>query len=726
MASTTDVAGVPRPSIFSTVAARLFAERERWPLWFPVLMGIGVAIYFSLQREPSMWIGALALALSGATLLISRHRGIDVTVAGAVLAVALGFAAAQFETWFVAAPVLERRLGPVEVTGRLISVDPMPEGARLVVAPDRVGDLDAQHLPARVRVRLRRGDAGVAPGDWVTARAMLMPPPAPSTPGAYDFERRAWFDRLGAVGYTLGPARRITPPPGQEPGFWRHAVEALRDTVTTRIRAALPDRSGAIAAAIIAGETHAIAPDDAGAFRDAGLAHILVIAGLHMGMVAGIAFFALRALLALIPRIALNYPIKKFAASGALFVIFFYLLLSGTTVSSRRAFVMGGLILLGVIVDRVSVSPRAIALAAVAVMLMTPDAAAGPSLQMSFASVGCLIAFYETMRPRLSAWHRDAGAARRFGLYILGLAFTTLVTTVATAPFTIYHFNRFPLYSVVANALAVPITGFWVMPCAIASLVLMPLGLEKLALVPMSWGIDAISFIGHTVTSWPGAIMRVPSLSALALGLISFGGLWLAIWLGRWRWWGLAPIALGFMSLMLTRPPDLLVSGDMRLVAVRAADGSYLPSVAHGAAMVQDTWTRRAAAELGVPWPAAGSATDDRLQCDAQGCLYRARGRVVALIRDGAALAEDCRIADLVISPIAAHRACRGPRIIDRLDTFHKGGHAVWLDRDGITVETVRDWQGERPWSPRLGNFATDEVRSVPLAQRDSRDEERR
>src|SRR5205807_6911073 len=131
-------------------------------------------------------------------------------------------------------------------------------------------------------------------------------------------------------------------------------------------------------------------------------------------------------------------------------------------------------------------------------------------------------------------------------------------------------------------------------------------------------------------------------------------------------------------------------------------------------------------AELGAPWPAAGSATDDRLQCDAQGCLYRARGRVVALIRDGTALAEDCRIADLVISPIAAHRACRGPRIIDRLDTFHKGGHAVWLDRDGITVETVRDWQGERPWSPRLANFATDEVRSVPLAQRDSRDEERR
>ena len=699
------LAGEDRPSILTALSARFLAERERWSLWFPVLMGAGIAIYFSLAREPATWIGGAALAMAAILLILARLRGVDLTVPSALLAVALGFAAAQFETWIAAAPVLERRLGPVEVSGRLVSVDPLPEGARLVIAPDRVGVLDAQHLPARLRVRLRRGVAGAAPGDWVSLRAMLVPPPAPSTPGAYDFERRAWFDRLGAVGYTLGGVSRIEPPPGEAAGPWRHAIEAVRHAVTQRIRAALPDRSGAIAAAIIAGETHAIAPDDAGAFRDAGLAHILVIAGLHMGMVAGIAFFALRALFALIPRIALNYPAKKYAACGALVTIFFYLLLSGATVSSRRAFVMIGLVLLAVLVDRVSVSARAIALAAVAVMLMTPDAATGPSFQMSFSSVGCLIAFYEAMRPRLSDWHRDAGAARRFALYLLGLAFTTMVTTVATAPFTIYHFNRFPLYSVIANAVAVPITGFWVMPWAIVSCLLMPLGIEKLALLPMSWGIDAISWIGHLVTSWPGAVMHVPSLSAVALGLIAGGGLWIGIWLGKWRWWGLAPIALGFLSLVVTRPPDVLVSGDMRLIAVRAPDGAYLPSTMRGAANVAENWTRRAAAELGPAWPQSGSAAGGALQCDASGCFYEAHGQKVALIRDGAALEEDCRHADLVVSVVAAHRSCRGVAMIDRLDTYRKGGHAVWLDPGGITIETVRDWQGERPWSPRVQSF---------------------
>lgn len=693
-----ELAGERRRGFLAAMAGWFLAERERWPLWFPVLMGAGIAVYFALDREPPSWAGPIALAIAATALLAAWRLQRGFVVAAALLAVGLGFAAAQFQATMAAAPVLARRLGPVDVAGRVASVDPLPEGARLAIEPDRAGHLDTQHLPARLRIRLRHDTANVVPGDRVAVRAMLMPPPAPSMPGAYDFERQAWFDRLGAVGYALGAPQKLEPASGASVSWWRHAVEALRLEVTQRIRAVLPGRSGAIAAAMITGETHGIAPDDAAAFRDAGLAHILVISGLHMGMVAGIAFFALRALLALIPPITLRYPTKKWAAAGALFVIFVYLLLSGATVSSRRAFVMTGLVLLAVLVDRISVSPRAIALAAVAVMLMTPEAATGPSFQMSFSAVACLVAFYEAMRPRLTDWHRDAGPVRRAVLYFLGLAFTTIVTTLATAPFTIYHFNRFPLYSVVANALAVPITGFWVMPWGIAACLLMPAGLEKLALLPMARGIDAISIIGHWVTSWPGAIMHVPSFSAAALGFIGFGGLWLCIWVGKWRWLGLAPVAVGLFSLMLSRPPDVLVSGDMGLVAVRAPDGSYLPSATH--AWDTDTWTRRAAAELGHVWPESGSAGDGTLQCDAEGCFYHMHGRTVALIRDGAALAEDCRAADLVISPVAARRACHGARFIDRVDTYEKGGYAIWLDASGIDIETVRDWQGDRLWSP--------------------------
>jgi len=419
-----------------------------------------------------------------------------------------------------------------------------------------------------------------------------------------------------------------------------------------------------------------------------------------MGMVAGIAFFAARALMALIPRLALYHPTKKYAAATALAVTFGYMLLSGATVSSRRAFLMIGLALLAVLVDRASVSARAVALAAAAIMLMTPESATGPSFQMSFAAVAALIACYEAMRPRLATWRAHAGAARRFVLYLFGIALTTIVTTLATMPFTIYHFNRFAVYSVVANAIAVPITGFWVMPWAIVAVLLMPLHLEALALQPMSGGIAAIMAVARAVTSWPGAVMNVPSMPAASLVLLGLGGVWLCIWQGRWRWLGLAPMAACYLAILFERPPDLLVAADGRVVAARAPGGAYLPSTEQGGRVVEGA-VRRAGASLGAAWPETGSAAGGALACDASACLYRAQGRVVALERGGDALAEDCRVADLVVSPVAAHRPCRGTRVIDRIDTWRKGGHAVWLDPHRIRIETVREWQGARPWVPR-------------------------
>ncbi len=543
---------------------------------------------------------------------------------------AVGFAAGEIETWAAMAPVLERRLGPVAVEGRVLEAEPLPAGRRIVVEPTQIGRLAPDQLPARVRIKLRDNEGAPLPGEGIAVRAVLLPPPAPAMPGAYDFQRRAFFDRLGAVGYAVGAVHEL---PGEAPSAWRTRLAALRADMTRRIQAALPGRTGAIAAAIITGETHAIPEVDAQAFRDAGLAHILVIAGLHMGMVAGIAFFTIRFGLALVPFLALRLNTKKWAASAALLVTFVYLLLSGITVSSRRSFVMTALVLLAVLIDRLSVSARALAWAALIIILWSPFAVTGPSFQMSFAAVGGLVAFYETFREPISGWYRDAGWMRRWGLHLLVGVFTTLVTTFATTPFTVFHFNRFPIYSVVANVVAVPITGFWVMPWAILSCVLMPFGGERIALVPMGWGMDAIAEVARTVTSWPGAALTLPSMPDWGLMVLSLGGFWLCVWRGRWRLLGLGPIAAGCLTLLLPRPPDVLVDSESRVMAVRAADGSYLASTASRAGLAEETWTRRSAVAAGPAWPRNGASTDGVITCDAQACIYRARGRVVALDR---------------------------------------------------------------------------------------------
>jgi competence protein ComEC len=158
-----------------------------------------------------------------------------------------------------------------------------------------------------------------------------------------------------------------------------------------------------------------------------------------------------------------------------------------------------------------------------------------------------------------------------------------------------------------------------------------------LALAPMSWGIDAVAAIARGVTGWRGAVLNVPSMPAEALILVVLGGVRLCIWTRRWRWLGLAPIAAGYLMLAFVRPPDLLVVAESAQsekslrVAVRAADGSYLWSSARGSRITAEIWTRRAAAESGPAWPAAGASADGALACDALGCLYGARGRVVAL-----------------------------------------------------------------------------------------------
>ena len=683
-------------SLTDALRQALYTERDRWFLWLPVFLGTGIGSYFSLTVEPPLWLGLVlaAVAVVGVAFARWRERGIAPVLA--VAAVMLGFAAAEIETWAVAAPVLERPTGRrVLVEGRVIEVEPLPEGRRVVLEPRHIGELPQANLPARVRITLRHNEGAAIPGEGISVLAQLFPPAGPAMPGAYDFQRRAYFDRLGAVGYAQGSLRPLA---GEPPATWRAWVAALRAAMSERIMAALPGTTGGIAAAIITGETHAIPEADDQAFRDAGLAHILVIAGLHMGLVAGIAFFAVRAGLALVPWVALRFNTKKGAALAALLVTFGYLLLSGATVSSRRSFVMTTLVLVAILLDRLSISVRALAWAALAIMLANPYAVTTAAFQMSFAAVAGLVAFYETFRERIGGWYRDAGIVRRWGLHLLAIVFTTVVTTIATTPFTVFHFNRYAVYSVAANIVAVPITGLWVLPWAMIACAMMPFGLERVALVPMGWGIDVIAAVARTVTSWPGAAQLVPSMPVWGLMLLGFGGFWLCVWRRRWRLLGLAPIALGYLTLLLPRPPDVLIDGEAHLMAVRGVDGSYMISARGLSRYTEDTWARRGAVGRGSLWPQTGISADGSLTCDRDGCIYKAGGRGVALERNGVALAEDCIHADLVVTPVPNRGECRTRPVIDRYDTWRNGSYSVWLDADRITIESVRDWRGQRPW----------------------------
>ena len=265
-------------------------------------------------------------------------------------------------------------------------------------------------------------------------------------------------------------------------GVW---LAELRQSITDRILTQLPGETGAVAAALMTGYQTAVPEPVMAAMRDSGLAHLLSISGLHIGLVAGLLFVGLRRALALIPPLALAHPIKKWAAGAALIGAFGYLLLSGAPVPTQRAFLMTGLMLVAVLLDRRAISMRSVAWAACAILLITPEALVGASLQMSFAAVVALVAAYEGTRDYRMRQRIGSGPLRRAGLYVAGIALTSVVATLATAPYSVFHFNRLALYGVVANVLAVPLTGLWVMPWAVAAFLLMPFGLEGLVANPL-------------------------------------------------------------------------------------------------------------------------------------------------------------------------------------------------------------------------------------------------
>ncbi len=693
------------------------AERGRLYLWAPVAIGVGVGVYFGLRAEPhwsvSAWWMGLAVALAVAAPL-ARKPAIAVALAG------LGFAAADWRTETVSAPQLSRETGIIEIAGRLLAVEESAAQRRMVIALARAEGLDPARMPARVRVVWRGAVFDAAPGDFITLRAGLRPPPPPALPGGFDFARQLYFRGIGAVGFAVSPPAVDRAAPKTRRQRIAAHVEMMRVSLARRILDAAPGDGGAIVAAVVTGKREAISYRAEAALRDSGLAHLLAISGLHMGLAAGLIFFCVRLGLALIEPLALRFPIKKWAAAAALASGVFYLVLSGGGWSARRAFIMTAIMLVAILIDRRALSLRNVAAAAIVILLTTPEALFQPGFQMSFAAVAALIAAYEAWRDR------DRGAPeqeRRFTMagrakrYAAGLAATDLIAALATAPYALYHFNRAAVYSLPANIAAMPLMGFWIMPAAVAGLCLAPFGADVPAWRAAAAGMEVVLAIATEVSGWRGAVSVTPQWPLGALLVLTLGGLWLCLARAPWRLGGLAAVPLAATLTAGAPPADIYVaaSGDNAGVVTRGVMGAALaeaPRLDGPGAAVAVYSTRRNAFAAAMWTEAAGldpmrappEAMADRFSCDGSGCAGALpRGVVFSVIEARAALAEDCARADLVIAffPVdeAARRACKAD-LIDRRAVWRRGAHAVSIDEEGaLTIRNAMEFRGQRPWT---------------------------
>ncbi len=705
-----------RAAVAAAVGDAFLAERDRWVLWCPVGLGCGIALYFALPAEPAPEWGITALVLAVASGWLARRNAALLGLCLCLGLVFAGFSLAQWRTASVAAPVLTEETRALWLTARVLRVEERQTRVRLLLAQPVIEGPSALPRLERIRLSMASKRLAVAPGDWLRLRAVLRPPSPPVAPGSYDFARRAYFERIGAVGFVLGHAEPAKAPAGlaAPPGLFAEIGarwERLRQRISQRLRADLGGQEGAVAAALIVGDRSGLSEATTQNLRDSGLAHLLAISGLHLGLMAGTFFFAMRFVLALIPPLALRYPIKKWAAVGALIVAFVYMLLAGATVPAQRAFLMIAIVFLAILIDRNAISLRLVAWAATVLLVLSPELLLSVSFQLSFAAVACLVAAYEHIsdRRRLATggWlgSGEGGWLQSLARYLGNVGLATVIATLATTPFAVYHFNRLAWFGLLANLIAVPVTALWIMPLALVTLLLMPFGLDGPFVFLMGLGITLLLWVAETVASWPGAISLLPSITPLGLGLLVMGGLWLIIWRRRWRWLGLPFVLAGWSTVAVNSPPQILVSQEARMIALQGPDGHYYFNRLRGGRFVRESWLedrgqdKAAAAERG--FDAAG---EDWLRCDALGCRALLAGRSIAIVRQPLAFREDCRRNDIVLSFSPAPAACasaRSPpaRVIDRGRLAEAKALAIWFDGEAVRLKSVAQVSGRRPWA---------------------------
>jgi len=682
--------------------ARQWAEAEVRPgrlmPWLPVAFGLGIALYFAAETEPKAW-AASALAFAAITVaFLARRRPLGFPTALAAAAVAMGFATVTLRSAYIAHPVLTRPAGNVEISGFVVTREERERSDRIVVRALKLEGARLDQKPARVRISVRKGTAPPV-GTYVTFRARLNPPLAPLRPGGYDFARDLYFQGIGATGFALGAIRIAeAPQPVSLRLQFAASIQGLRDDIDARIRAVVPGDKGAIASALITGKRDAISAPVNEAMYVSSLAHVLSISGYHMAVVAGVVFFFVRALLALVPSFASRRPIKKWAASIALGAAAFYLLLSGAEVATQRAFIMTAIVLVGVMADRPAITLRTLALAAFGVLLYAPQAVVHPSFQMSFAATLALVAAYERS-VRWQASGRDTSLGARVALWggreIAALVLASIVAGLATTPYAAYHFHRIAPYGVLSNLIAMPIVSAWVMPVGLLALVAAPFGFDGLLWRLMGEGIGWMIAVALWVAQLPGAVGRMPSFGVGPLLLVTGGIVVLCLLRTPLRWCGAAVIAVASLWAIQAPQPDVLISADGQTVAARGTNGQLSIRQTRSDAFTVRYWLA-ADGDARVP---ANPALAEGFRCDADGCTARLpNGRVLALALSADALREDCGRAAVVVTAREAPPGCASVAV-DRNLSRAQGAVALMREGDRWSLLAARPAGQDRPWA---------------------------
>lgn len=666
------------------IKTQLLAQRGFLFPWVPVCFGTGITCYFSLTSEPAAagLVSLFVLAVMSLVLTLLRPSAFTI-VWIAISLTCSGFLAAAFQAHYLNAPILAHRYyGPIY--GRVVIIDrSASDVVRLTLDLVQLKGISPRNTPKRIRVSLHGKQEWLVPQphQFVGLTGHLLPPSDPAEPGGFDFQRHAYFQQLGAVGYVRLPALEILPPQGQ-------SIAIVRHRLSRHIATYLGGEIGGFASAVTTGDRSGLRQETLRTLRISNLAHLLAISGLHLGLLAAFVFGVLRLGLSCIARIAVRSPTKKLAAIAAILSAGAYLVLSGGNIATQRAFIMAAVALGAIATDRRALTLRAVAIAAMLVLAINPASLLSAGFHMSFAATTALVAVFEALRSRLQnvrlKWLRQ----------LTTFVVSSAVAGAATAPFAAAHFNQFAAYGLVANLLAVPAMGLVVIPAAVLSVILAPIGLEWVGLEVMGQGLGWILFVAENVAALDGARIPVSSPNANVLPFLVSGGLLLVLWKGALRIVGFVPLCIAIWMWSHTGRPTVLISSDAKLVGALTEAGRAI-SKPKGQGFVASIWLENDGdaadqAQSHSRWPKSENAALH---------IPLSFGTLWHLPTKKAAQAfTTCGPNDLLVTthPLEQAVPCK---VISPKTLKHTGAIALWETGNGYEAVTANQLRGSRIWN---------------------------
>ncbi|GHA90692.1 competence protein ComEC [Algimonas arctica] len=655
-----------------------------------IAFAVGIATYFAWPTEPNPLIG-LALTITVLLLLWrmpSLWSGVFMTIA-IMLA---GFSWSALHTRIVSPnPVnIEQRL---EIKGWVSAIDQGGSMRRLQINVTSSDPLPRTGLPKHVRIRVGRNFPDFQISDGIIFDTVIGPMPGPAIPNGYDPGRRAFFDGLAGTGFAISDGQKIDVDLSLRAALSAR-IESARREIAKRVMRAAPDKTAGLQAALLTGIRDYIPERQTESLRASGLAHILAISGLHMGMVAFGVYVVASVLLAAIYRLARARDVRKIAAVIGIFAATAYLGLSGASVATQRAFIMVCIAFLAVLLDRRVISLRSVAVAALLTLLIRPEALLSVGFQMSFAAVSAMVVIFRAWQDR---WPRQKsqGFRDRVRAFYGSLFGTSLVAGFATGVFALLHFGRLANYGLIANMAAMTVFPA-VMAFGIIALLLMPVGLESAPLLAMSWLIEFMLSVAEWVSGLPGAVATVKASQPWVIGLYGLGFALVCLSRRKAVLAGLSGMVVATLFWTISPIYDLRITdqGRVSLISKDQAVTTSLRADRYG----RDQFSRAS----GTPRVEWTNYRDNFAHCDVLACRFIVNAVTVSVIEEPSEVPLACLDSDIVVlasrsaGPVA-RRACQAT-LLDHRALIASGGYHVKTSDPMKMVPILSENRRRRLW----------------------------